>query len=244
MACHKVVSLYAILNMVNGKSYIGQTVRPSTRWGDHQKLLRKGTHHNAHLQSAWRKYGEAAFQYAVVDEYPVSLADRMEEKWITQMGLNGGNGYNIRPGGLRTAHSSDTRKKLSLVRRAAMAADPTFRDRVILPMQQARWSAPDSRSKFRAALKKAMTPEHRARLSEAAKARCSSPEWRRRFAEFNHRRWARAGEREKLSEANYRRWSRPGEREKLAERNRLFGAKRAAARKRDEQGRFVNDNGP
>lgn len=36
----------------------------------HRKRLRKGTHHCAHLQAAWNKYGEASFVFAAIEVIP------------------------------------------------------------------------------------------------------------------------------------------------------------------------------
>lgn len=46
-------------------------------------LLRHGEHFNAHLQSSWRKYKEAAFQFSVIEELqnPERLIER-EQYWL------------------------------------------------------------------------------------------------------------------------------------------------------------------
>lgn len=54
--------VYEIRN-ANGKRYIGSAVHLSQRWGSHRHQLRRNTHHSAHLQSAWNKSGEAAFNF-------------------------------------------------------------------------------------------------------------------------------------------------------------------------------------
>lgn len=55
--------IYEIVNLVNGKRYVGSAVRFDRRWYEHQKFLRSGGHHSRHLQNAWRKYGADAFAF-------------------------------------------------------------------------------------------------------------------------------------------------------------------------------------
>lgn len=58
--------IYAIINMIDGKLYIGSTHRLARRWRDHKYHLRRGTHHSILLQRAWDKHGEAAFRFDVL----------------------------------------------------------------------------------------------------------------------------------------------------------------------------------
>jgi len=54
--------IYKIQNTVNMKCYIGSAaIRFSKRFSQHRHMLRKGTHHNKHLQASWNKYGEESF---------------------------------------------------------------------------------------------------------------------------------------------------------------------------------------
>lgn len=55
--------VYEIVNLVNGNRYVGSSVRISSRINSHKCLLRKNKSHNKHLQSAFNKYGEAAFVF-------------------------------------------------------------------------------------------------------------------------------------------------------------------------------------
>lgn len=55
--------IYEIVNAVNGHSYVGSAKDFANRWSGHQSRLRKGKHHNRHLQSAWDKYGADAFTF-------------------------------------------------------------------------------------------------------------------------------------------------------------------------------------
>lgn len=58
--------IYKIINLTNGKFYIGSTNNTKVRFRTHRNKLRKGCHHCAHLQAAWNMYGEEAFIFKVV----------------------------------------------------------------------------------------------------------------------------------------------------------------------------------
>ncbi len=60
--------IYRILNISNGKHYIGSSQDIEQRLKRHMNSLRKGSHINLYLQSAWNKYGEFNFVGEVVEE--------------------------------------------------------------------------------------------------------------------------------------------------------------------------------
>lgn len=60
--------IYRIRNSVNGKFYIGSSVNVESRIFKHLSFLRRGKHPNSHLQAAFTKYGEAAFEYLLIEE--------------------------------------------------------------------------------------------------------------------------------------------------------------------------------
>ncbi len=79
----------------NGKFYIGSAKRFSTRWSGHLSRLRKGVHANQKLQSAWNKYGEAAFTFKVIEEITdLDCLIEREQFWIDTTDAVGC-GYNI-----------------------------------------------------------------------------------------------------------------------------------------------------
>ena len=67
--------IYKIINKVNGKMYIGQTINVSKRIKDHFKELENGTHHSVKLQRAYNKYGKDNFYY----EYKIVEVKSHEE---------------------------------------------------------------------------------------------------------------------------------------------------------------------
>lgn len=59
--------IYQIVNSLNEKRYIGSAKCFRVRWNQHRMRLRRGNHHARHLQYAWNKYGEDAFQFRIME---------------------------------------------------------------------------------------------------------------------------------------------------------------------------------
>ncbi len=60
--------IYAIPNLADGKVYIGSSIDIRKRAHDHLYLLRRNQHPNLHLQYAFNKYGEMAFELLILQE--------------------------------------------------------------------------------------------------------------------------------------------------------------------------------
>lgn len=127
--------IYAIVNKVNGKRYVGSAKRLRYRFAEHVRLLQKGLHHSPTLQRAWEKYGPDAFEYVtleIVDD--LSILVEREQHWIDISKCVGKCGYNISPTAgspLGVKHTEVARanmsrgaigKKLSAEHRAKIAA--------------------------------------------------------------------------------------------------------------------------
>jgi group I intron endonuclease len=80
------IGVYKITNTLDGKVYIGSTtIDTDWRWSTHLALLRRGKHHNRHLQRAWDKYGESAFSFEVVEQGTTQEDVREKERsWISK----------------------------------------------------------------------------------------------------------------------------------------------------------------
>lgn len=55
--------VYKITNAITGDFYIGSSVNIPNRMKVHRRKLSKNMHGNPHLQNAWNKYGEQAFEF-------------------------------------------------------------------------------------------------------------------------------------------------------------------------------------
>ena len=77
--------IYKIINILNNKFYVGSAVDLKRRKTRHFSELRKGNHKNGHLQAAWKKYGEQAFIFVVVEEVAdVALLFEKENVWLKE----------------------------------------------------------------------------------------------------------------------------------------------------------------
>jgi hypothetical protein len=78
--------IYQIRCLPTGKIYIGSASNLRTRWGQHRRKLRRGTHHNTYLQAAWDKHGETNFAFTIVElvEKPDLL--EAEQGWLDRTG--------------------------------------------------------------------------------------------------------------------------------------------------------------
>lgn len=110
--------LYRIRNTIDGKVYVGSAVNLKKRWFHHRKLLRKGTHHSAHLQRAWIKYGEACFVFEVLELCNRECLLDLEQGLLDQ--VYGMNGYNMTPTAysqLGRRHSEETKARIAAAMR-------------------------------------------------------------------------------------------------------------------------------
>ena len=70
--------IYQIRNVINGKVYIGSTIRNfKVRWKEHRSELRSNRHHSRHLQNAWNKYGESNFSFEIVEYVTNNITERV-----------------------------------------------------------------------------------------------------------------------------------------------------------------------
>ena len=112
---NKQCGVYEIFNMVNGKSYIGQSANIIQRLSKHKSELRHNKHQNLHLQNAWNKHGEHSFLFNIVEYCNVDELDDIETYYINIWNLtNNQYGYNIESGGhLNKVLSQETKQKIS-----------------------------------------------------------------------------------------------------------------------------------
>lgn len=90
--------IYAIVNILNQRLYVGSAVQFCRRWAKHRSCLRGGRHPNPYLQNAFKANGESAFRFVVL-EYcsPGRIIDR-ENYWINAMNAHvDKGGYNFLP---------------------------------------------------------------------------------------------------------------------------------------------------
>jgi len=100
--------IYKITNLVNGKSYIGQTIKKlEERWQQHISILEAGQG-SSKLQYAFDKYGKDNFAFQRLEECQVEELDEREKYWINEYDTYE-NGYNSTLGGQQGNYKYDYR---------------------------------------------------------------------------------------------------------------------------------------
>lgn len=97
------VGIYEIINIINNKKYIGQSIEIKRRWNDHKSELRRNSHHNIYLQKSWNKYGEENFKFEVIESnknFTTEDLNELEIYYIDKLKTCDNNfGYNLTQGG-------------------------------------------------------------------------------------------------------------------------------------------------
>lgn len=75
--------IYKIVNLVNGKVYIGSAKDFKKRWRRHISDLNKGKHSSIKLQRSYNKHGKNNFKFEIVEyaEYTIDIKN-LEQKYI------------------------------------------------------------------------------------------------------------------------------------------------------------------
>lgn len=74
------VGIYGIVGA--SRIYIGSSTNLRKRYVNHVSQLRRNVHHNSHLQNAWNKYGEDAFEFVVLEECAIEQLIEREQHWL------------------------------------------------------------------------------------------------------------------------------------------------------------------
>ena len=94
-------AIYKIVNIVNGKIYVGQSVNPKKRFVSHCSRS-KNKSDNSPIHSAIRKYGKENFKLEII-EWAEDYNNR-EKYWIQKLNSKVPFGYNITDGGEDPPH--------------------------------------------------------------------------------------------------------------------------------------------
>lgn len=109
--------IYSITNQINGKIYIGYATNIKNRWKHHRSELKLGTHPNAHLQSAWNKYGKDSFVFQVVEFCTEENLCRQENHWCELLKTHK-TGYNIKPTDPNEPNKRQSSETIEKIRKA------------------------------------------------------------------------------------------------------------------------------
>lgn len=109
-----ITGIYAIRNKISEKIYIGQSIHIYNRLEKHKYDLINKKHDNRHLQFAWNKYGEEAFEFQVVCECEKEKLNELEQYYILAFETYIDTfGYNISLGGQSSPMREETKNKIS-----------------------------------------------------------------------------------------------------------------------------------
>lgn len=113
--------IYKITCFPTGKVYVGSAVNLYRRWQEHRTALRRDAHKNVHLQNAWRKYGEDAFVFTVLELILSPFLIEREQYWLdTTKAYDRRRGFNIATvagSNIGIVRSEETRRRWSEQRR-------------------------------------------------------------------------------------------------------------------------------
>jgi len=190
-----VISIYVLWNIQNGKFYIGSAAKAQDRKRIHFWNLRKGTHPNRHLQSAFRKYGEKSFRFDIITTVSAQERRQTEGAYISLLfSYDRKIGYNICPASIGGPLAEESREKLKRIphtwsmgmkhsQEALAKMSAANRGKTLSAIHRAKISAshigirPDDAT--------------RKKLSIARKRRPMTAEWRAKISAANRASWAK-----------------------------------------------------
>lgn len=162
--------IYEIINVLDGKVYIGSSINVDKRIGAHKNDLLKNKHGNIHLQRAYNKDGADSFEMFPIEHCAPKELIEKEQFWMDALDA-AKSGYNICP----IAHSTLGIK---------IGPCSAERKRKISEANSGRKFTPEHRQKLsdshRGKRDRVLSPETRRVLSEKAKKRWADPEFRKK----------------------------------------------------------------
>ena len=161
---NKIYYLYRIINKINGKIYIGQTVQPDKRWWQHRHDAANPTQT---IHYAINKYGANSFEFEVIASCKnQDDANWTEEELIKQYDslVKNGKGYNISLGGAVAPKSEEWKQSMR-----DWHTSLTQEERAEISRKQSEATQQQIAEKGHPAQGTKRTPEQSARLSQARK---------------------------------------------------------------------------
>lgn len=168
--------VYKIINVSNGKCYVGSSVQVESRIFKHLAFLRRGDHPNKHLQAAFSKYKEHSFDFELLErcEKPDLLAREQHYLDLIQPQYNI---CKVAGNTLGYKHESAARAKMSVAnkgnKRMLGKAHSEETKKIIGDLAAQRTHTDDAKSKIsKSLLGNARTLGHK--LTEAHKTKVSA----------------------------------------------------------------------
>lgn len=114
--------IYTVTCTKNHTVYVGQSINIRSRWRDHRKKLKAGTHYNKFMQSSFNKYGADNFEYAIHLECSVADLSGNEQQVADALRATGTRLFNT--GAYLPVPSRGSKRPDNTARLNAIHADP------------------------------------------------------------------------------------------------------------------------
>lgn len=171
----KICGIYKIVNKLNRKVYIGQSVDIRRRWLAHNNWKNRTA---SAIGRAIIKYGVENFDYIIIEECDRDMLNEREKYWILKTNTIAPIGYNLSSGGDSNYYcSEESKRKMSLAqtgKKRSIAAIEKFKK----TMSEIGWCHPIEEHKIAlskaASLRNKNHPEYITKMNEA---RLGLPSW-------------------------------------------------------------------
>jgi len=144
---HDTCGVYKIVNLLDGKCYVGSTANFSRREYQHRYRLERNKSEHVRLQNAWNKYGRDAFKFEPIEYCAPDQRIIREQYWIDQ---------------LKPAYNMRTIAELNTGCKHTQAFKDAQRQRKL-----GRKASEETKAKMRASAKRGPRPERGAAISAA-----------------------------------------------------------------------------
>lgn len=150
--------IYKIINIQNGRFYIGSAKEFKNRWSNHYSSLRRNRHHNKFLQNDFNKYGEKTFLFEIVEVMLNHTTEerRLREQAYIDQSLND----------LEKKDLCFNLAKNTVLKEGPWSSDPEATRIKMSEASKKRWNKPRYRDEISEKMKKGWTQEAREEASK------------------------------------------------------------------------------
>jgi len=193
--------IYRIVNLINGRLYIGSAKFFRTRGREHRRTLENGKHSNKFLQADFDKCGADSFVFEVLEVVEGTREERLlvEDRYLGVHFDSQQNCYNLRPKASspqeKPSSTEDTKKKRSLAMKKRWA-DPEYRKRL---SQVHKELIAKGESRPPSMSGRTHSTEAKQRIGKAHKNKTVTKKTRKKIGLASTEVWQRLGYREKMS---------------------------------------------
>ena len=123
------MGIYQIVNLIDGKKYIGSSNNLYKRKMHHFWSLRSNKHDNSYLQRAFNKHGEANFSFEVIEFVNTEEELLPREQYYIELYqvCDRNKGYNLIVDAVRGTHSEENKRKIGLAHKGKKMSEETKR---------------------------------------------------------------------------------------------------------------------